>query len=319
MKMIPTLALALALALGLGLASNAAQGETVERIVAKVNSEIITLTQLEAEVRMQLERAGTTAPSAEEIQELRRAVLDQMIDNILVLQVAEERGLRVPSRFFDEWKADVKKQMNIENDEDFERQIELQGTNIEALRKQFEQGLLLNEIRRMEVENKVSVNEEEIDKLYRDRISDYTQPARVRLREIVIRFDETSEAEARQKIDRHYQDIQQGADFAEVARMHSESSTRDAGGDLGFFNQGEVTEALAGPAFALAPGEVSEVIRLEKAFYLIKVEEKTEAKTKSLEEVRNDVAEALYRDKVAEQMQRYLRRLRERAIVDVRL
>ena len=85
-------------------------------------------------------------------------------------------------------------------------------------------------------------------------------------------------------------EVNQGADFAEMARMHSESGSRDAGGDLGFFEQGELMEALAGPAFELSPGEVSGVIKLTSAFYIIRVEEKDEAATQVLDEVRNEVA-----------------------------
>ena len=114
-------------------------------------------------------------------------------------------------------------------------------------------------------------------------------------------------------------DIEQGADFAEVARMHSESGSREAGGDLGFFNDGELTESLATVAFSLNPGEVSEITRLEKAFYILRVEEAVEATTKELDDVRNEVADAIFQEKMNEQMERFVKQLRERAIVEVKL
>jgi len=304
------------------LAASLATAETVERIVAKVNGDIITLTELEGEVQGMLERmspAETPEEQEQRVAELRKSVLDSMIDNKLVLQVAEERGLRVPARFFEDWKKNVMEQMNITTDDELQRQVELQGGTMEQLRKQFEEGLLVQEIRRMEVDSKVSVSEPEIEQRYRENIQDYTEPARVRLREIVVRFDETNEVEKGEKIRRLLQDIRQGADFAEVARMHSESGSREAGGDLGFFEQGELTEALSDAAFALAPGEVSDVIRLDKAFYIIRVEEKIEARTKPLEEVRKEVADAVFDEKMSGQMEKYLRTLRERAKIDIKL
>jgi len=101
--------------------------------------------------------------------------------------------------------------------------------------------------------------------------------------------------------------------------MHSESGSREAGGDLGFFNDGELTESLATVAFALNPGEVSEIIRLEKAFYILRVEESVEATTKELDDVRNEVADAIFQEKMTEQMERFVKQLRERAIVEVKL
>ena len=190
---------------------------------------------------------------------------------------------------------------------------------MDQLRKQFEEGLLVQEIRRMEVDSKVSVSEPEIAERYRENIRDYTEPARVRLREIVVRFDESNEVEKGEKIRRLLEDIRQGADFAEIARMHSESGSRDAGGDLGFFDEGELTDALSEAAFALQPSEVSDVIRLDTAFYIIRVEEKTEARTKPLEEVRKEVADAVFDEKMSGQMDKYLRTLRERAKIEIKL
>ena len=141
----------------------------------------------------------------------------------------------------------------------------------------------------------------------------------MRLREIVVRFDDTNEIDQGQKARRLLQDIRQGADFAEVARMHSESGSRDAGGDLGFFNEGELTVALSTAASELGPGEVSEIIRLDTAFYIIRVEEKEEAKTKPLDDVRNEVADAIFQEKMSEQMARFVKQLRERAIIDIKL
>ncbi len=307
-----------ALALAVGFAG----AETVERIVAKVNGQIITQSQLEQEVRTTLERLGP-APTPEEeqtrLQQIRPETLNRMIDNLLVLQVAEERGLRVPARFFEEWKKNVMEQMKLTSEEEFVRQVELQGTDVETIRKQFEESLLLQEVRRMEVDSKVSVSEPEISERYREHITEYTEPAKIRIREIVVKFDAANEVDQGQKARRLLQEIRQGADFAEVARMHSESTSREAGGDLGTFDKGDLTEVLANAAFALAPGEVSEVIRMPAAFYIIRVEEKTEEKVKSLEEVRSEVADAIFQEKMNAQLEKYIQQLRERAIVEVKL
>ncbi|MGH9321611.1 MAG: peptidylprolyl isomerase, partial [Vicinamibacteria bacterium] len=269
-----------------------------------------------------IERLGPAPTPEEEAarrEELQPQILDRLIDNMLVLQVAEERGLRVPARFFEDWKKNVMEQMKLTTEEEFVRQVELQGSSVEAIRKQFEESLLLQEVRRMEVDSKVSVSEPEIGERYREHISEYTEPAKIRLREIVVKFNATNEVDQGQKASRILQEIRAGADFAEMARMHSESSSREAGGDLAFFEKGELTEALEKAAFALAPGEVSDVIRMDAAFYIIRVEEKVEEKVKTLEEVRSEVADAIFQEKMNVQLERYIEQLRERAIVEVKL
>jgi parvulin-like peptidyl-prolyl isomerase len=302
-------------------AAELAPAETVERIVAKVNGQIITLSQLEQEVQTTLERLGP-APTPEEeqarLEQLRPETLNRMVDNMLVLQVAEERGLRVPARFFEEWKKGVMEQMKLTSEEEFVRQVELQGTSVETIQKNFEESLLLQEVRRMEVDSKVSVSEPEIGDRYREHIAEYTEPAKIRLREIVVKFDATTEVDQGQKARRLLQEIRQGADFAEVARMHSESSSREAGGDLGFFEKGELTDALEKAAFALSPGEVSDVIRMESAFYVVRIEEKVDEKVKTLEEVRSEVADAIFQEKMNAQLEKYVQQLRERAIIEIK-
>ena len=118
--------------------AGAAQSRIVERIVAKVNGQIITKSQLDEEVQSALEQLGP-APSFEEEQrrltEIRPQVLERLIDNLLILQMAEERGLQVPPQYFDEWKANVMKEMNFASEEELVRQMELQGLTLEQFKR----------------------------------------------------------------------------------------------------------------------------------------------------------------------------------------
>ncbi len=304
------------------LGPNLVRAEVLERIVAKVNGQIITKTQLDKEYQMLIERLGP-APTPEEEErrrtELRGEVLDSMIDTMLIMQIAEERGLRVPPRYFQEWKANIMKEMNIETEEDFQRQIEIQGLTEDDLKQNFERNLLTQEIRRMEVENKINIAQPEIEKYYREHITDYTEPSKVRIREVVVKFEAGGEAEAEQRARRLLQDIQQGADFAEVARRHSDASSKEAGGDLGFFEQRELAAPLASVAFEMAPGDISDLIRMDTSFRIIRVEEKTEEKTMTLDSVYNDIGNALRDEMLQEQTEKFLKQIREQAMVEVRI
>lgn len=310
----------LAAALWIGLAGSAARGEILERIVAKVNGEIVTKTELDRELAQTLERLGPAGSPQEEegrMAELRKQVLDGLVEKLLVLQRAKEKGLRVPPRFFEEWKSGIMKENRIETQEEFSRQVALQGLTPEQLKKNFEEGVLVQEVRRMDIANKISVSEPEIGKYYRENITKYTSPAKVRLREIVFRFEPAGDAAARERAARVLQDIRGGADFAEMARRHSESSSKESGGDLGYFNKGELDAPLEKVASELGPGEVSDLVRREKAYYILKVEEKAEEKSTPLEEVRNQIADEIFQNKVKTESAKYVEKLRAEAIVEI--
>lgn len=293
--------------------------EIIERIVAKVNGEIITKTELDRAVQAALEPLGP-APSAEEEarreEEARKSVLNAMVDKLLVLQKAQEKGLRIPPRYFDEWKSRTMKELKIETEDEFLRQVKDQGMNVDDLKKQFEESVLVSEIRRMEVDNKVSVNEPDIAKYYREHVEKYTEAPKVRLREIVFLVGDAGEAEARARAERVLADIRQGADFADMARLHSDSASKESGGDLGFFKKGELDAPLEKVATSLAPGDISGVIPREKAFYLIKLDERTEEKTSPLDEVRSQIAEDLFQERVKAESEKYMKKLRAESIIE---
>ena len=292
--------------------------EVVDRVVALVNGDMITLSELERQVVIQGERLGV--PDDPEIQASFRAqVLEGMVDNALILQVAEQRGLRVPDRYFDEWKETTIEEMNLPNEAEFIRQVELQGSNIEELKKQFLEGVLIQEIRRQDIEERVQISEPEIEQRYRENVDEFLRRPQVRLRELVIHITEAGEAEARERLAEAARLIESGSDFGEVAKVRSESGSAESGGDLGLFEVSELDESFQAVVGALETGAVSEPLRIGESMYLLRVDERTEESTIPLDDVRNQIAESLYTEKMANEMADFVRNLRENAIVEIRI
>ena len=292
--------------------------EVVDRVVALVNGDMITLSELERQVVIQGERLGV--PDDPEVQaSFRQQVLEGMVDNTLILQVADQRGLRVPDRYFDEWKDATIKEMNLPGEEEFIRQVELQGSNIEELKKQFLEGVLIQEIRRQDIEERVQISEPEIEQRYRENVDEFIRPPQVRLRELVIHITEAGEAEARERLAEAARLIESGTDFGEVAKVRSESGSAESGGDLGLFQVSELDESFQSVVSELETGGISEPLRIGESLYLLKVDERTEESTTPLDDVRNQIAEALYTEKMAAEMENFVSNLRENAIVEIRL
>ena len=292
--------------------------EVVDRVVALVNGDMITLSELERQVVIQGERLGV--PDDPEVQAtFRRQVLEGIVDNTLILQVADQRGLRVPDRYFDEWKEATIKEMNLPNEAEFIRQVELQGSNIEELKKQFLEGVLIQEIRRQDIEERVQISEPEIEQRYRENVDEFVRPPQVRLRELVVHVTEAGEAEAQGRLAEARRLIDAGTDFGEVAKVQSESGSAESGGDLGLFQVSELEESFRSVVSELETGAVSDPIRIGESLYLLKVDERTEESTTPLDEVRNQIAESLYSEKMATEMDNFVSNLRENAIVEIRL
>jgi len=225
----------------------------------------------------------------------------------------------VPDRYFDEWKEQTIKEMNLPDEAEFIRQVELQGTTIEELKKQFLEGVLIQEIRRQDIEERVRISEPEIEQRYRENVDEFVQPPQVRLRELVIHIGEVGEADARARIGEARAMIESGTEFHEVARVRSESGSAESGGDLGLFEVGELDEAFREVVAGLETEQVSEPLRIGDSFYLLRVDERTEETTIPLDAVRNQIADSLVSEKMETEMASFVRKLRENAIVEIRL
>jgi len=147
---------------------------------------------------------------------------------------------------------------------------------------------------RDQVRQDVIVPPNDIERYYADNLSAYQTPEQVHARHILVNIVggdvETARTQAQAALDR----VRGGEDFAEVARAVSQDTGSAAsGGDLGFFGRGQMVPEFEEAAFALQPGEVSDLVQSQYGFHIIKVEEKRAGVTRQLEEVRPEIQEIL--------------------------
>ncbi len=154
--------------------------------------------------------------------------------------------------------------------------------------------------------DKVNVPAEEVRAAYERRLEDFSTPERVQASHILIRVEENApEADveaARASAEAARQRVTgpDAEDFAEVAREVSEGPTAPNGGDLGLFGRGQMVEPFEEAAFALQPGEVSEVVRTPFGFHVIKVVEREDAAVTPFEEVRDELRRTLAEDRAVD-------------------
>jgi peptidyl-prolyl cis-trans isomerase D len=161
--------------------------------------------------------------------------------------------------------------------------------------------------------DQIDVPEAEVERFYQDNQDQYVQTEKVHARHILIRVpqdaDEATTDAARKKIEKVLEEAKASDDFAGLAQKHSEDSTATKGGDLGFFEKGQMVEPFEQAAFALEPGEISPVIRTTFGFHIIKMEERQEAKEKGLDEVRDEILRELKFDQAMRMVRKKSMRL----------
>ena len=206
--------------------------------------------------------------------------------------------------------------------ERFQRALTAQGLTWEAYRVKVKNEIEKAQLVNREIRQRVNVSPEEIRRYYDAHLSDYAIAERIKVRDILFALDPGADddevAHVRGKAEEVRSLALKGRDFGALARQFSEGPGADKGGELGTFGRDEMEGALAAAVVALKPGEVSEPVRARGGFHLLRVDERIAAGHKKIEEVQDDIREALYNDALQARFQNWLSRdLRERHHVEI--
>jgi parvulin-like peptidyl-prolyl isomerase len=289
--------------------------EILERIIVKVNGEIVTQTEFQAR-QLAAAQAARVEPDrvGQFLRENNAKILQEAIDDILLVQRAEDAGLRLPPHYIDDVIDGIKKDNKIESEAQFQEQLAREGMTLEDLKRNIERSIVRRQILSRDIEGKITVSESEARAEYDRRIADFTKPATVSLLEILVK-DEGADALAREILAR----ARGGEDFASLARIYSASPTKSTGGDLGRLAHGDLNPELEKIAFALPVGAISDPIPSAGGYRILKVTEKTEGSVVPFDEAKEAIKQRLMQERWAKEYDVYIQGLRKNAIVDTRV
>jgi peptidyl-prolyl cis-trans isomerase C len=250
---------------------------------------------------------------------LRREAMDLMIEQELVRQAAERKGIEISAGEVD---AEVAKLRSVfDNPDAFARRLETEGFTEESYRKHvvgmLAAGRYLDGIRAAVP----VVSDEDLATYYRDNEYRLTFPEEVRVRHILLAWKplgtQDDRAAIRDRIVPILEQARSGGDFAELAKRHSEDSTAKNGGDTGFFRRGQMVPAFEKVAFALAPGEVSHVVETPFGVHILRLEERRPARLLPLEEIREKLRDHVRRERMDAAVEQEIARLRAAAKIKI--
>ncbi len=324
-------------AIAFSFAAATPHAQILERVLVKVNGDILTQTELEerqtAAIRVRVGR-DLTPEAIKNDAELKKAldevtpqILVDAIDELLLLQMGKEKGYHLTDEQFKAWLDNLRKEQNLTDDKRFQDALKQEGMTVEDLRKNVEKQFLVSQVQRDEVGSKLSITEEEARQYYALHKEEFVEPATVTLREILIEVPATTpggqpsisvvkQNDAERQADALRTRLLAGEDFAKVAAEASASPSKANGGLIGPINLAEVSVSLQELIGKMKPGDITKPIRTNRGVQILKLETIKPASTQPFEAVRDLVADKVHDARQQTEVRKFLARMRGQAIIE---
>ncbi|PIP72963.1 MAG: hypothetical protein COW89_03565 [Nitrospinae bacterium CG22_combo_CG10-13_8_21_14_all_47_10] len=278
-------------------------------VIAVVNSERVLLDEFKKELKLnkikfRVQGSGDISP--EELVWLKNRALEQMIQKVLYKQEAKKNGIEITQEELDE--ALLKAEMGYAEDS-FEKQLEFERLSRKEWESGIENNLLINKLINNFVNSKVSVNDDEMLRYFESNEAKFHKKEQVKALHIMVETEE----EIRQ-IQKELQSKQKA--FSDLAREYSLGPEGDHGGDLGYFESGQMPEEFDN-VFKLEINGVSDIIRTPYGFHLFKVVDKIEDRKMTFDESKKQIEQVLLQELQDKAFQKWLVELKEKSVIEI--
>ncbi len=255
-------------------AANSTAEQTLNRIVASVNNDVVLESELRNRSEMVISQLQAQQAELPPRSALEKQVLDRLVLENLQLQLAERNGIRIDDEKLNENMRKMAKQNEMSLSE-FRAALEQDGYDYVAFREQFRNQITINQVRRQMVENRVEVTQQEVDHLLASAASYNDQDREYHLAHILISTPEAASPEqiqeARKRTDDILARLRAGAEFEQMAIAESDGRQALTGGDLGWRKTGQLPSFFSDVVGQLRVGQISDPIRSPSGFHIVKI------------------------------------------------
>lgn len=291
-------------------------------IVAMVNGTAITRKQFDNAMDYQLELVAMQGGklSNAQLSDLKYEMLESLIGDELLYQESRKSGIRVEKKEIDDAYAERKQKAQYETDAEFEEALKKLDKSMASYRAEIELGLAIDKLIKKKITDTVVIPDSDAKQYYDRNIGLFQVPAQVRVSHIMVRVasdaDQSKKEEATQRLEQVLKRLAAGEDFEALAKEVSEDgNTKDKGGDLGYISKGMVQASFDTAAFALEKGGISGIVQTSAGYHILKVTDKTEARSVSFEDAKSDIAGRLKSDRVDTMVGSYIKDLKNRSTI----
>ena len=284
---------------------------------AMVNGVAISMEQYTKELNVQLARGSQQGKhmSDDQLAALKNNILDSLIEREVLYQQSQKSGIQVSDQKVDDQLAGIKNRFP--NEAEYKNALSKMNLSEDEVKAQIKRGLSIRELIDQQITSKVVITDEESKAYYDKNPQMFKQPEQIKASHILIKVDakadEDQKAEARKKIEEVQQKLNDGGDFAALAKEYSEGPSSAKGGDLGYFRRGQMVKPFEEAALALKPNEVSDIVETRFGYHLIIVYDVKPAQTLAYADVKDKINQRMKQEKVEKEAVQYVDKLKKDA------
>jgi peptidyl-prolyl cis-trans isomerase SurA len=296
------------------------KAKTVDRIIAKVNEEIVTQSELNREmapIRKDLQTKYSGEQLEQAIQKAEKQAMDSLIEEKLIYQKAVELEYQAHADTqVTEYLQQIMKDNNFKDTDELEEALIREGKSLKEYREYLERRIVTQQLVNDFINARISLLTPEIEKYYKNHLSEYTTPEEVTLSEIIITdSDAAPNAETRSKD--LYSRLQQGESFTTLASQYSKGPTASTGGSIGSYLLAKLNPDTVKAIAKLKEGEVSQPQKSASGYILYHLDSRKSSVIRPLEEVKDEIKGKLYQQKRNPEYDRFITQLREDAYIQL--
>lgn len=325
MRKIAFVAGSAAIALAFPVFVHAGTGTVVEEIIARVNNDIITLSDYEkaqAALRPEAQQDCQNC-NDDKINQMvdgeKKDLLRDLIDQSLLVQRGKDLDINVDTDVIKELDQ-VRQQNNLPSMDALQKAVEGSGANWEDYKQQMKNRILTQKVIQQEVGPTIKIGNDEVQKYYEAHKDEYVRPEEVDLSAIFLNTENKSPQEVtaiKAKADALEKRIKAGEDFSALAKRFSEGPTANDGGELGEFKRGEMDPSIEKMVFAMKKGDTTDIVNVSNGLQILRVNQHFEAGLQPFTKVEDDIENQLYQTRIQAAMRKYLTQLRKDSYVVV--
>lgn len=303
--------------------SRSVSAVVVDRMAAKVNGEIITLSAVQERVAIyKRELSASGEPSDISDKEIIETTLDSMIDERLQLQEAKKSGLEVDDESVQDALVDILKKNNI-TESQMKEMLDLEGRSLEQYKTVIRDQIMTTKVVRFHMGKSGKATKKQIKRYYFGRQKDFWTPMQPFVSHILFIVDESAAPLEKQlkkdKADETLSKIRSGRDFAELARKYSEDVSAGTGGEIGIMKKGMFVPEFEEAALRLKPGEVSDVVESGYGYHIIKMDRMVPGRIQPLDEVKSKIEQILEFENKKQRYKRWMDELKKDSMIQITL
>lgn len=284
--------------------------EVIDRIVAVVNDDLITLSDLNRYI-------SSIPPGTAEID--RDRVLNDLVEQMILEQEAAKLGITVSDPEIDMSIENIRTKAGMSH-EQMEEMLKKENLTKEQFRKQWRLQIISGKLVNSIVKGRVAVTDDEIENLYKEYYGNIENSDEVQIAHILISVNDQQPEQALEKASRIAELAKSGNDFSKLVAEYSDDTfSKEKEGVLGYFKKGELVSELEAVVAITEVGEVSGPVQTASGFHIIKVLNRNTLDSNSVDTYREQLRQEIYKKKVAEELQKYIATMRENAYIEIKL